>query len=588
MQRLRLFAIVLAVMALAVSAVGVGAQDAPQGEFNGTWDYYLPPEHHFNGFTEGGPQTNLGVVFRQIVEMPPAYLMWASDEYEPLLASDWGFTEDNSAYEFTIHEDATWSDGTPVTSEDVVATYALGRIMDWQQFDYIDEVEAVDEKTARFNFIDEPSLLAERLILKDYISAASSYGDLPQRAMELAESGATPEDDEWGALREEIIEYRPDELLASGPYTYTMDDVSDSNLTLSWQPNSIFSDSVNFGQINIWKGETEATTPLVLEGTIWHATNVYPPSTQQAFDDAGINLVTTPRGYGPALLFNHDVEPWDNVAVRKATALVIERGENAFLTNGFGAEPTVYMSGLSDSMTETWLLEEDIEQLDRYEFDTERAADILTEAGFSRNDDGIWADEDGNTISAEYKFPAEFVDFASAAQNAADQMNDFGFDITLRAVPWQQTAADIRAGDFELSIWSWASGSPFPSQSFFGPVQRFNYVALDDQPGMNFDMEFEYESEMNNLNKMINLDEMINNVNNGLDIEVQRERAGEVALIINDLMPYVPLNYILSTEPMNTNFVDGVPPQDDPIYQNPSSDHFLVWLMLNGDISPVE
>ena len=63
-----------------------------------------------------------------------------------------------------------------------------------------------------------------------------------------------------------------------------------------------------------------------------------------AFAAAGINTVSIPRGYGPALLFQHDVKPWDMKEVRQATALVINREENAFLTNGLGATGTVYMS----------------------------------------------------------------------------------------------------------------------------------------------------------------------------------------------------------------------------------------------------
>lgn len=582
MRHLRLLSLLLVVMVV-FSATAVSGQEAPQAVFNGTWDYALPPEHHLNGYAEAGPNTNLGIIFRQMVEMPFAFYLWGEDRYEPLLAESWGFVEDGAAYEVKIAADATWSDGNPVTSADVLATYALGRLIAWTQFNYISDVVAVDEKTVRFVFIDEPSLLAERLILKEYIVSATVYGELADRANELFATGATAESDEWIALRQELLEFRPTELIASGPYNYTLDAVTDSTLTLSWQPNSLFSDTVNFGTINIWKGETESTTPLVLEGTIWHSSNVYPPSTQQVFENSGIRLVTTPRGYGPALLFNHEVYPWNVTAVRQAAALVIDRDENAFLTNGFGAIATEYMSGLSDDMTEVWLTEEDLAALDRYDFDTERAETILTEAGFSRNDDGIWADADGNTISGEYKFPAEFVDFAGAAQNAAEQMNEFGFDITLRALPWQQSAADIRAGEFELSVWSWASGSPFPSLSFFGPIQRFNYVGLTatGEVGMNFPMEFEYNGEM------INLDEMINNANNGLDLEAQRERVGEISLILNDLMPFVPLNYILSTEPLNEQFVTGAPEAGDPLYANPSSDHFLIWLILQGTLAPV-
>ena len=83
--------------ALVVSVVPVAAQEAPEGVFPGTWDYFLPPDHHFNGFATGGPSENLGVVYRQVVEMPFGYFLWADNTWEGLLAESWGFTEDNSA-----------------------------------------------------------------------------------------------------------------------------------------------------------------------------------------------------------------------------------------------------------------------------------------------------------------------------------------------------------------------------------------------------------------------------------------------------------------------------------------------------------
>ncbi len=577
-------ALAFAVLGMMAPARTTTAQEAPSGVFSGAFDYLLPPEHHLNSFARGGLGTNLSSTYRSFVELPHAFYMWASNEYVPLLGESWGFADDGSYYWTKVNPDAKWSDGSPVTADDVVGTYTIGRILGWSQFKYIDKVEKEDDYTVRYYFIDQPSLVAERLILKEYIVNAANYADLIAKAQELIDSGATPDDDAWSALADEIREYRPEQLIASGPYVYSLDDVGDAYMTLHWQPNSLFSDSVNFGEIRIWKGETEATTPLVLSGEVAHATHVFPPATQEAFQDAGIRLITIPRGYGPALLFQHDHYPWNIKEVRQATALVIDRAENAFLTNGMGATPTVYMSGLADISVPTWLPQDVIDQLDRYEFNTERAEELMRSAGFERNDDGIWADADGNTVSAEYKFPAEFNDFAAASLNAADQMNEFGFDITTRGVPWQQCAEDIRNGDFELSIWSWASGSPFPARQFWNPLQRHNYVGLaEGQKGINFPMQFEWNGEE------VDLDAMITATGAGLDIEAQKEMAGKVALIINDMMPFVPLNYLVSVEPFNEKLVAGAPADDDPILKNPSgSDHFIIYDLLTGVLRPAE
>ena len=164
-------------------------------------------------------------------------------------------------------------------------------------------------------------------------------------------------------------------------------------------------------------------------------------------------------------------------------------------------------------------------------------------------------------------------------------MNDFGFDISARALPWQEAAAAIRASDFELSVWSWGSASPFASRHFFAPTQRFNYTDLaDGQRGIDFPMEFEWNGEQ------VNLDAMIDEVSNGLDVEAQRAKADEVALIINELLPYIPLNVEMSVEPLNETLVAGAPAEGDAIFQNPAGggDHWLVWTILHGTVGPTE
>lgn len=577
----RFFLVFALIAVLAFSVAPLSAQEAPSGVFPGTWDYFLPPDHHFNGFATGGPSENLGVIFRQLVEMPFGFMYWSDGSYEGMLAESWGFTEDNSAYEVTL-KDATWSDGSPVTSNDVIATYAIGRILNWAQFNYISDVVAVDDHTVQFVFSGEPSLLAERQIMKEYIRAAATYQELADKALALVADGKTSADQEWKDLASEIGAFRPDGILASGPYTYTMDNVSDSYLSLMWHPNSIYSGSVNFGEIRIWKGETEASTPLVLNGDVAWATNVYPPATQQAFIDAGLRIVVTPRGYGPALLMNHDVHPFEIKEVRQAMAYAIERNQSAFLTNGFGATATVYMAGIADEQVPTLIDAESVAKLNHYEFNLDAAAAKMEEAGFTRDAEGKWVDAEGNRISVEFKIPAEFTDFSGMGTDATEQLNNFGFDITLVAVPWQQAAEDIRAGNFDLSVWSWASASPFATTQFFGPIQRFNYPGLTatGQPGMNFPMEFEYNGEM------IDLNEMINNVSTGLDPVAQAERAGKVALILNDLMPFIPTNMLVSAEPWNENIITGAPEDGDPLLQNPSNDHFVIKGILDGTIAP--
>src|SRR5690606_27552263 len=46
-------------------------------------------------------------------------------EYVPRLATHWQISEDKSTYRFRINPEAEWSDGDPVTAQDVVESWRL-------------------------------------------------------------------------------------------------------------------------------------------------------------------------------------------------------------------------------------------------------------------------------------------------------------------------------------------------------------------------------------------------------------------------------------------------------------------------------
>jgi peptide/nickel transport system substrate-binding protein len=580
----RLFLVLgLLILTLGIFAMPVTAQEGPSGQWLGTWPYAAPGTHNLNSFAAGGLNTNLGNVYRVFVELTPAYYLWATNEYVGLLAESWGFNADNTAYEYTIKEGAMWSDGSPITSQDVVDTFDIGRILNWTQWSYLTGVEAVDERTVRFNFTEGgASLNAERQILKEYVVASANYGEIAAQARQVVADGATSDSEAWQAVATAIEEFRPETLIASGPYTYSLDDVGEAFMTLRWQPNSLYSGSVQFGELKMWAGETEVTTPLVLSGELAHSTNVYPPATVESFAQAGIRLISISRGYGPALLFNFNVAPFDNVLVRQAMAHAINREQSALLTNGLGAAGTFYMSGVLDSLSPSLLDQTTLDALNKYEYNLEGAAALMQEAGYTLNADGKWADAEGNTISVEYTFPADFADFSAAARDATAQLNDFGFDITERALPWQEAANAIRNSDFELSVWSWGAGAPFTFQNFNNPIRRWTVQLAEGQTGLNLDVtNIEYEGQT------YDLSDLIVNVNSGLDPAVQRERGDLIARILNDGMFYIPLNEMLSVEPMNEASIGGIPADDDPIWSNPTgSDHPIIYLILNGTLVP--
>jgi len=94
-----------------------GAQKG--GTLNSRWSRYVPTLR-----TEG-PNSNLlelsilhNMVFESLLTLHPETL-----EYVPRLASHWKISPDKRTFKFRIDPRARWSDGTPVTAEDVVETW---------------------------------------------------------------------------------------------------------------------------------------------------------------------------------------------------------------------------------------------------------------------------------------------------------------------------------------------------------------------------------------------------------------------------------------------------------------------------------
>ena len=119
------------------------------------------------------------------------------------LAESWEISEDGLTYTFHINPDAKFSDGTDITAEDVEWSYEYVRDQcdNWSWlYKTLDDVEAVDEKTAVFHF---SAADASRLS----IMSSSQYGSVFSKAA-MEKYG-----DDYGKTAESIV--------SSGPYVIT-------------------------------------------------------------------------------------------------------------------------------------------------------------------------------------------------------------------------------------------------------------------------------------------------------------------------------------------------------------------------------
>lgn len=570
---------VLLLLFSVVSFSMVSAQ-SEMTHFAGAWPYQLPPDGHFNMFASGA--INLGL-YHELMEPSAATYMWASGVYEPLLAESFGF-EDDGNYTVTLKSGVTWSDGTPVSSADVVATFNTGYLLGWSIWQSMDRVEAVDDLTARF-VLNAPSPIAERRILTEYIRPNSVYGDIASRVAPVIEAKATTGDATFDALLDELTTFRPDTFVASGPYQLLAENISDASVTLVKNEGGLNADIVQFDEVLLWNGETETVTPLVANGELWYATHGFPPATEASFVEAGIDIIRGPGYSGPAIYVNHSVYPLNLPEVRQAMAYAIDREENGFVSLGESGIAVECMCGFSDNIVPLWLSEDVQDSLNYYDYDPDMAASLLEGIGFSKGSDGIWVDDQGNPLAFELTFPAEFLDWAAAAENATAQLNEFGFQITARGVQFQQHVQEVYDSNFQMAIRQWGAASPFPGESFLVPYNTYNgqgeLAGEGVGGGMKLDPNVTYSGGTFNVR-----DASYASIE-GMDRDAQAALVTQLAVSFNELLPAVPLWERYGNNPLNRDFVNA-PAADDPAYNNPWSgvDGFIPYYILNGILTP--
>src|SRR5687768_4447170 len=120
---------------------------------------------NFNPFN----QTSARATTKDFIYEPLAiFNRIAGAKWEYRLAESFELADDLKSITFTLREGLKWSDGEPLTADDVVFTYDY--IKKFPALDFIsvsallESVEKVDERTVRFNLIEPNSLIANTLV----------------------------------------------------------------------------------------------------------------------------------------------------------------------------------------------------------------------------------------------------------------------------------------------------------------------------------------------------------------------------------------------------------------------------------------
>ena len=571
----------LLVALLAVSSVFAGgsSESAPAGVsdaaaetvFAGGWPYSTVPTGHFNMFVSNAIELKF---WREVHQLPLATYDASTGEYNPMLAESWEISDDGTVYTVHLRDDAKWLSGDDFTSKDVWTTFMIYRLVGNPVWNYISGMNIVDDYTIEFS-ISNPTTMLHRYILRKPIVDYLTYGSFADRADEIFSAGLGTDFAEYNELVSQFNTFRPDFVNATGPYYLDPDLVSQSYVEMPKNPNSFLADVVQFDKLIIYNGDVPDLTPLVLNKQVDYLTHQFPSSSIETFKALGYKTIQIQGMDGIALYFNCALEPLDSTAVRQAISYVIDRERVGQLALPGVTRGTKYVSGLGDSMTETWV---DTSLLDNYDVDYDKAAALLEGEGLYKKD-GQWYLPDGKQFTLQVQCPASWSDASAAASEIAQQLTNFGIKTTFIGIEESQRQTNINEGNFQLALSFFGTAQPHPMFAFETPLLMSNVNASH---GLGYSMIQETEDY-----GTLDLEELIYESTEGWDEEAQKESIEKLVVTLNKTVPYLPLytkwSQNLSSDGLRTQWTG-----DEGLYLNsPGDDSFTVIKLLSGDIRPL-
>ena len=341
------------------------------------------------------------------------------------LATGYSVSEDGLTWTVTIRDDVSFTDGEPLTAEDVAFTYnTVKEASSVNDFTMLDSAEAVDDTTVVFH-MNRP------FSIWPYTMAV--VGIVPEHAYDSETYGADPIGSgryilkQWDRGQQVILEANPD---------YYGEAPKMQRVTILFMEEDAAFLAAQAGEVDA--AYTSATySDQTIDG--FHL------DSYASVDNRGFNLPAVPSGTDEeGRTVGNDLT--SDVLVRRAINIGVDRQEMIDnVLNGYGTPAY----SICDQMP--WYNE-----ASEVEYDPEAAAELLDEAGWTMGDDGI-REKDGVKAELNLLYATGDSVRQALAADFADQLGELGISCTIEGVGWD-TAYDRALS--EPLIWGWGAHTP--------------------------------------------------------------------------------------------------------------------------------
>lgn len=358
---------------------------------------------------------NFDMLASGVSELPLVY-QDTKGEYHPLLATY--ATEDAATWTYTIQDGMTWSDGAPVTAEDILFTLQYDQANGSANFEAQtgEDGKVTEAKYTGYSLSDDKMSISLTLASPNVreLSNMTSFRVMPKHIYEGKDTVSEAEG-----------------RITCGPYV--LESFNKEAGTITFAVNEYYPQKPNVEKIVYQLFSNEDTMYLALQqgdiDMVWaYSTGVAGTHQDVLSTDTNVSLVNVAAANAPAVLaFNNAKGLFSDENLRQAVSYALNYEE--FKTYFGSAYAEIPNRGFVPSTTVGYT---DTEKLTT---DTAKADEYMKAAGYTeKNADGFYVNADGAAAAFTLTVNAAKETHVGYAEMIKTQLEAFGIQVNLDAV----------------------------------------------------------------------------------------------------------------------------------------------------------
>lgn len=451
------------------------------------------------------------------------------------LAESYAYSDDLKTITLKLKPGLKWSDGTPLTAEDVVYSFMLTK--EAPAFDQkgiwsgknLQTITSTDETTVVFQLEKADSTFAWNL---------ERYHIVPKHI--------------WSKVNDLTTFTNPNPV-GSGPMTVVkylkpqqMELCRNPNYYLEGRP---YLDCVNFRSYN----DNSQIQPALIKGEIdWGSNFIADVESTFVAQDKANNHFWYPANDAIHLYVNTKQKPFDDLRVRQALSMALDR-EAIVDIAAYGYPTANYNPGGIAELYKTHI-DQNVNQKYGYltQYNAEKANALLDQAGLvDKNGDGYRDNADGSDISFDIEVVNGWTDWIQVVQMVTEYFDEVGIKANVKTVDWAVYDKNLKESNYTMSInWSMVATNPILAYQEYFSTSRIGKTW--------------HAGHGVNSPEIDNLIDSFGKIGNTQD---QEEVISELQEYTAQNMPFIPLFSNPTWFQYSTKKVVGWPSEQDPYVQ---------------------